>query len=122
MPDLKYKLHSSEIFFWKISDQEFIKEELVESLGNRATAFKKYQKYESKWKRELKGLKKHNKMLFSMSNWSGSRHELNVKNKIRSKSSKKYDSFSSDISSSDDDYSLSSSSEWDKRRQPAKRK
>ena len=46
MPKRKYKLHSSENCLGKKSDQESTKEGLGESLGNRATVVKQYQKKE----------------------------------------------------------------------------
>ena len=36
------------------------------TLGNRADDVNQYHKYEKKWKRDLKDLKKHSKMLYSI--------------------------------------------------------
>ena len=81
MPERKYRLHVSENYFGKRSDQKSVKEGLGEILGNRYTAVNQYQKYENKWRRELKSLKKYNKILFSMAKRLGSRCELkNIKN------------------------------------------
>ena len=59
-----------------------------------------------------------------MANSSGSRHELKKIKKIKSKSYKKcsYSSIDSSISDSDSYYSLSSYSQWYKRRQPTEHK
>ena len=70
----------------------------------------------------MKAIKKHNKMLFSMSNWLGSRRELKNINNIRPKASKKYGSSSSNSSSNNYDSYISSDSEWYKKRHPAERK
>ena len=108
MPERKYKLYSSENCFGCRSDHESIKEGLVGILINRNKAVKQYQKSENKWKREMKPLKKQNKMLFSKTRCSGSRREPKKINKIRAKESKKHKSSSSSSSSSDYDSSLSS--------------
>ena len=90
-----------------------IKEGLGWSLVNRITDFKQYLKTEKKWKRELKDIKKQNKMLFIMAKRSGSRHELKSINNVRAKSSKKHGYSISDSSSRDYDSSLSSDIDGD---------
>ena len=54
----------------------------------------------------MKAIKKQNKMLFSMSNHSGSRRELKKINNIRANASKKYGSSIRNSFSSDSNYSL----------------
>ena len=61
-------------------------------------------------------------MLFSISKRSGSHRELKKNKKIKEKVLKKNSYSSSNSSSNDYDYPLSSDSEWDKRRQPTERK
>ena len=53
-----------------------------------------------------------------MANWSGSRHELKKINNIKPKASQKHSYYISDSSIFDYDSSLSSDSEWNKRRNP----
>ena len=55
---------------------ESIKEGSGGSLGNRSTSVKQYRKSENKCKRDLKALKKQNKMIFSISKRLGSHREL----------------------------------------------
>ena len=53
-----------------MSDYESIKEGLVGSLGNRATAVKQYHKFETKCKMEMKSIKKNNKTILAWPrNW-----------------------------------------------------
>ena len=61
----KYKLHISETFFGRSSEQESIKEGLGGSLGNRNNAAKQYPKCKNKWKRDLKSLKNKKKSYIS---------------------------------------------------------
>ena len=108
MPWLKYMLHSAEDFFGKCTNQNTIKDGLGGHMGIRAEAVKQYKNYE-KMEKDLKALKKQDKMLFSIANNSGSRREpKNIKN-IRAKYSKKRCTSSSNSSSgeSDFDYLLS---------------
>ena len=65
--------HSSDNSFGKRSGQKSIKEVLGGALGNRADVVKHDKKSEHKWKKELKALKKQNKILYSISKKSGSR-------------------------------------------------
>ena len=58
---------------------------MVGGLGNSSYAFKHYQKTEKKWKRDLKDLKKQNKILFSMFKRLGSHRELKKIKKIKTK-------------------------------------
>ena len=81
--------HSSESCFGKRSDQHFIKGGLGGDPGNRADDAKYYNKSEHKWKKELKFLKKKNKILFSTAKKSGSRRELKNTKNIKAKASKK---------------------------------
>ena len=62
---------------------------MLGSVVIRYDPVKQYKNSENKWKKELKSFNKQNKMLYSIANKSGSRHEIkNIKN-IRGKSSKK---------------------------------
>ena len=65
-----------------------------------ADAVNRYNKPEHKWKKDLKALKKQNKVIYSISKKSGSRRELNKINKINSKASKKRSYSSRDSSRS----------------------
>ena len=71
MPEQKYMSHSSENCFGKHSGQHSIRDVLVGALGNRYTAVKQYKKYKNKWKREMKALKKQNKMIYIITKKSG---------------------------------------------------
>ena len=53
---------------------------------------KQYHKSEKKWKKELKSIKKQNKMLFSTAKKSGSHREIKKIKKIREASHKRCDS------------------------------
>ena len=55
-------------------------------LGNRSTSVNQYYKSEKNWKRDMKSLKKQNKIIFRMTKWSGSRHELNKIKNINARS------------------------------------
>ena len=48
-----YMSHSSENCFGKSSDQKYIKEGLEGALGNRDDAFKRYNKSEKQWNKQL---------------------------------------------------------------------
>ena len=91
-PERKYKLHSSENFFRHRSNHESIKEGLGGSLGDRDAAVKQSQKSKKKWKRELKSLRKQNKIIYSTEKHSTSHHELKNINNIFAKVSEKNDS------------------------------
>ena len=119
IPERKYKSHSSEHYFGERSKQESIRYSLVGSLGNRNNAVKQLQKYKNKWRRELKSLKKQNKIIFSMTKRSGSHHELNKINNIFSNAPKKNESSNNSSSGSDSDSSLSSDIGLDKTRHPS---
>ena len=69
MPEQKYMSHSSEECFGKC-----IRNRLVGPMGSRAEDVKQYKKSENKWKKDLKGLKKYNKILHSITNKTGSYH------------------------------------------------
>ena len=103
-------LYRSKNFFGERSYQHSIKEGLGGDLGNRADDAKYYNKSEHKWKKELKFLKKKNKILFSTAKKSGSRRELKNTKNIKAKASKKRRYSSSDnlSNNSDSDSYLSS--------------
>ena len=73
MPESKCKLHSTKNCFGKIDDQASIKDGLGEKLCNRSDVVNQYQKYENKWRMELKYLKRKNRMIFNMDFHSSSR-------------------------------------------------
>ena len=77
-----------------------IKDGMVGSVGSRNVTLKQYKKSENKCKKELKSLKKQNKILYSITKKSVSRREIK---KIREKSSNK----GSDSSSDDSDFNSS---------------
>ena len=89
-------------------------------MGSRNEAVKHYKKYEIKWKKYLKSLKKHNKMVFVITNKSGSCCELRKINKIRGKASKKHCNSIRGSSSDklDSNSSLSRKIYWDTPGQP----
>ena len=64
--------HSSEDYFGKSSNQNFIKDGLGGPLGSNSGAVKQYKNSKYKWKKELKALMKQNKILYSISKNSGS--------------------------------------------------
>ena len=80
-------------------------------------AVKQYKKSENKWKKELKDLKKQNKMLYSIANKSCLRREIK---KIREKAYKKSSDSSSDDSDSDSLLAIYSS--WETYTRPVGRK
>ena len=65
-------------------------------MGSRTDAVKQYKKSENKQKKKLKALKKKIKMLYRISNKSGSRHEIKNIKKIREKASNKRSESSGD--------------------------
>ena len=72
-------------------------------MGNSADTVKKYKTSEKKWKKDLKYIKKQNKIICSISKKSGSRREIKDINNIQEKYSKKGHQ-SSSSSSSDNSY------------------
>ena len=87
---------------------------MVKSIGSRDDTVKQYKKSEKKWKKELKYLKKQNKIIFSITKKSGSRRELNKINNIRAASKKRYDSnIDSSSDESESNSSLSRDRNWD---------
>ena len=61
MPERKYMLHSSGIFFGEIPKQASLKQTLGGNLGNRYKAVKKFRKAKKKCKMESKALEKKKK-------------------------------------------------------------
>ena len=102
MPDRKYMLISAKDCFGKRTNQKTVKDGLGGPMGSRAEAVKQYKKSESKWKKELKALKKQNNMLFRISKKSGSLRELKNIKKIRWEASNKCCNPSRDSSSEED--------------------
>ena len=58
--------HSSEDCFGKCSYQKFIMDGLEGPLCSRADAVKQYNKSEQKWKKDMKALKKQNKIFIAL--------------------------------------------------------
>ena len=74
-------LHKTGDFFGKRSNHKSVKDGLVRHLGNKDETMKQFNKYKNKWKKEMKALKKQNKMMYSTAKKSGLRRELkNIKN------------------------------------------
>ena len=71
------------------------------SVGSRTYTVKQYNKYENKWKKDIKALKKKNNMIYSIANKSGSLRKIKNIKKIRAKASKKVSESSSDGSDYD---------------------
>ena len=67
-------------------------------MGIRAEAVKRYKRSESKCKKEIKALKKQNKILYRISNKFGTSREIKKIDNMRSKGSKKRHSDSIDSS------------------------
>ena len=99
--------NSAEYWFGNRYDQNSIKDGLRGPLGGRAEAVKPCKKYENERKKELKALKKQNKMLYIIAKNFGLRYKLKKIKKIKNKDSKKHCDSSSDYSS-DQFYSDSS--------------
>ena len=76
-------------------------------MGIRDDTVKQYKKSKKKFNKELKALKNHNKILYSIANKYGSRSEIKKIKNIQRKASKKVRNSSSG-SSSDGSYSDSS--------------
>ena len=119
IPEQKYMPYIDEDCFGKCSNQKTIKDGLGGNMGSRDETVKQYKKYKSKWNKEVKALKNQKRMLFSISNKSGSCRELNNIKNIRAKYSKKRCNSSSD--NSDSDSSLSRNSDCDTYRQSSGR-
>ena len=66
-----------------------------------------------KWKKYLKYLKKHIKMIYSTANNTGYRKEMRKIKKIHAKTNRKSDFYSSNSSRNNHNSSLSSDSEWE---------
>ena len=96
MSERKYALHSTKDCT-SVRTKRYTKDGMGIPIGSRNHAMKQHNKSENKWKKDLKSLKKHNKMLYSISKKSGSRREIKNINRIRSEASKK-----TGVSSSED--------------------
>ena len=110
--------------FGKNSDQQSIKDVLGGELGHRDNVVKQYKTSKQKRKKELKDIRKQNKMFYSISKKSGSRRELKNIKKIKDKASKNH-SYSIRDSSINKPYSGSSlyrGSDLDEDRQPTERR
>ena len=87
MNEQKWKSHSFENYFGKRSDHKSVTDGLGVPLGNRANSVNHYQKTEDNWKKDMKALKKQNKMLLIMAKKYGLRREIKKVKKIKAKSS-----------------------------------
>ena len=83
-----------------------MKDGLGRNLVNREKAVKLFQKTENKWKREMKALKKHNKIVYSMSKHTRFFREL--------KNTKKTKKIHSDVENKCEISSISSSIRYSK--------
>ena len=81
--------YRSEDYFGKRYEQKSIKDGLGVPLGSRSDDVKHYMNSENKWKKEVKDLKKQNKIIYIFSKKFCSRLELENIKKIRAKASKK---------------------------------
>ena len=112
MPERNYTLHSSEDCFRNQSNQKSIRYGLGVPMGSRYGSVKQQKRSESKWKKELKALKKQNTIIYSIAQKSGAHREIKNINKIMSKATKKHrgDSINYSGDKLDSNYSLSSDS------------
>ena len=76
-------LHDSQDYFGKSSEQNSIKYVLRGPVGSRYKSVKKYKKSKYKWKKDLKSLRKKNKILYRIAKKSGSRRELKISRRSR---------------------------------------
>ena len=118
VPDRKYMSHITEDCA-DVRTKRSDKDGMGEYIGSRNHSVQQHKKSENKWKKELKALKKQNKMLYSIAKKSGSRREIQKIKKMKEESSKDAYSSSEDWGS---DSLLASNSSWDKEIRPAGRK
>ena len=98
MSECKYALNSAEDCTG-VRNKRSIKDGMGGPIGSRTHDVQQHKKSEKIWKKELKDLKKKNKMLYTIANKSSLRSEIkNIKN-IRAEASK--------------NNSVSSSEDWD---------
>ena len=96
MTERKYTSHSAKECTG-VRTSLYIKYGLGGPMGSRTDAMKQYKKSENKWNKELKALKKQNKIICSIAKKSGSHHDIKLINETWSKDSKKNsDSYSND--------------------------
>ena len=82
MPERKYTSHSAE-YCTGMRTKHPIKDGMGVPMVISTNYVQQYNNSENKWKKELKALKKQNKILYSISNKYGSRREIK---KIRKES------------------------------------
>ena len=82
MIERNYLLHSAECYTG-VSTKRTIKDGIGGPMGSRTNAAQQYKKSENKWKKELKALKKQNKMIYSISKNSVSHREIQKIKNIR---------------------------------------
>ena len=97
MPERKYTSYSAK-YCTGVHNNRTIKDGMGRPMGSRTDAVKQYNNSENKWNKELKALKKYNKMIYIIVNKSGSRRDIK---KIRGKYYKKTSDSSSDDLDSD---------------------
>ena len=100
IPERKYTSHSAKDFTG-VRTNWTIKYGMGGPVVSRTDSVKHYKKSEKKRKKELKAIKKHNKMLYSISKKSGLLREIKNIKKIRAKAYNKGSNSSSDDSDSD---------------------
>ena len=88
----------------------------------RVEDVKQWNKSRNKWKKEINDIKKQNKILYNIAKKAGSLRETKNTKEIKAKAPKKGRNDSNDSYSDESysDYSLSSDSDWDEERQPAR--
>ena len=82
IPEHKYTSHSTK-YFTGLRNKFSIKDGIGGPIGIRTHDLQQHKKYKNKWRKELKSLKKQNKMLYIIAKKSGSLREINKINNIR---------------------------------------
>ena len=85
MPERKYVSHSTK-YFTGLRNKCSIKDGIGGPIGIRTHDLQQHKKYKNKWKKELKSLKKQNKILYSIIKKSGFHREINKIKNIRGRS------------------------------------
>ena len=115
MTKRKYMSHSTEDWAGMCTNHH-IKDGMGGPDGSRNHAVQQHKKSVNKWKKDIKALKKQNKIIYSIAKKSGSRRELHKIKKIRKEALKDTYSSSEDW---DSDSSLAIDSSLDKEGRPA---
>ena len=75
-------MHSAD-YYTGMRTKDLIKDGMGGPMVIRTNYVQQYKKSENKWKKELKALKKQNKIMYSISNKYGSRREIKKIKKIK---------------------------------------